>query len=339
MDSETTVQDKMQVPAPEPLNAHFVVPTGLSQQQFRAMGTTITVFTPDAQIAKGIDIVKALFDEWEQTLSRFQPESELSRLNQRAGELVVVSDLLLTVLTHALQAAQATQGIYDPTLLNQLLHVGYDRSFDILPSSLPANVNASIGQAGGGWQHIQVNRQKRTVLLPAGIRLDFGGIAKGMAVEAALENLHYNGIDIALVNAGGDLAIRGLPPGVDHWSIAVPGKSSAWTIPLQQGAIATSGIARRQWRQGDTMRHHLLDPRTGLPANNELWSTTVIAKSCEQAEVAAKVAFIKGLPQGKTFVEEHKMASLFIKANGDWEKSHDWPAYLMNPIDTNQGLL
>jgi FAD:protein FMN transferase len=339
MDSETTVPGKIQVPAPEAPDIHFVVPTGLGQEQFHAMGTTITVFTLEAQVTKGIGIVKALFDEWEQALSRFKPESELSRLNRRAGELVVVSDLLLKVLTHALLAAQATQGVYDPTLLNQLIQVGYDRSFDTLPSNLPANANAYIGLAGGGWRHIQVNREKRAVLLPAGIQLDFGGIAKGMAVEAALEKLQSNDIDTALVNAGGDLAIRGLPPGTDHWSIAVPGKNSAWTIPLQRGAIATSGIARRHWQQGRTLRHHLLDPRTGLPVNNGLWSTTVIARSCEQAEVAAKVAFIKGLPQGKAFVEEHKMASFFINADGSWEKNHDWPTHLMIPIDANGGLL
>lgn len=332
MDSETTTQDKIQAPAPELLNTHFVVPAGLSQELFRAMGTTITLFVPEAQMTKGIDIVKSLFAEWEQTLSRFRPESELSQLNQKAGELVIVSDLLLTVLSQALTAARATCGIYDPTLLNQLVEVGYDRSFDTLPASLPANANSYLGQTGGSWRHIQLNRERRSVLLPPGTCLDFGGIAKGMAVDAALEKLQQHGIDIALVNAGGDLAVRGLPPEADHWSIAIPGKDRSWALPLQRGAIATSGIARRRWQQGSTLRHHLLDPRTGLPVTNELWSTTVVATRCEQAEVAAKVAFIKGLPHGKAFVEDHKMASFFVKADGSWEASHDWPMDLMTPI-------
>jgi thiamine biosynthesis lipoprotein len=338
MDSEITAPIKTQALAQASLNTHYVVPAGLGQEQFRAMGTTITVFVPEGQMTQGIGIVKTLFDEWERTLSRFQPESELSRLNQRTGELVIVSDLLLIVLTQALTAARASQGVYDPTLLNQLAQIGYDRSFDQLPQHLLANAHLAQYppmEQGGAWRHIQVNREKHSVLLPAGIRLDFGGIAKGMAVDAALEALQQQGIGTALVNAGGDLAVRGLPPGVDHWSIAIPGKDRAWALPLQHGAIATSGIARRQWQQGDRLRHHLLDPQTGLPADNGLWSTTVVAARCEQAEVAAKVAFIKGLPQGKTFVEDHRMASLFIKADGSWEGSKDWPMHLMTQLESN----
>jgi thiamine biosynthesis lipoprotein len=109
-----------------------------------------------------------------------------------------------------------------------------------------------------------------------------------MAVDAALERLRLNGIGTAMVNAGGDLAVLGLPPDAEQWPVAVPGQHHLWTIPLRRGSIATSGIARRHWWQGQTLRHHLLDPRTGLPAQSDLWSVTVIADRCEQAEVAAK---------------------------------------------------
>lgn len=291
------------------------------------MGTTISLLLPENSAELGLQIVRDLFSEWEQTLSRFLPDSELSRLNQQAGTPVVVGDLLYSVLTTALTAAQATEGVYDPALLDQLIQAGYDRTFDDLPDMRFAPVFP--GAPGGGWRGIQVDPGRQRVTLPAGIKLDFGGIAKGMAVDAALEELDANGIDTALVNAGGDLAVLGLPPDTDQWPIAVPGWNQFWTIPLHHGAMATSGIARRHWRQGNTLQHHLLDPRTGAPAQSDLWSVTVVADRCEQAEVAAKVAFILGSLQGADFLRKHRIAGLLVHQDGAWETVEPWPTQLM----------
>ena len=291
------------------------------------MGTTISILLPESQAELGARIVRALFSEWEQTLSRFLPESELSRLNQQAGTPVAVSNLLYTVLVAALTAAHVTEGVYDPALLDQMVQLGYDRTFD----DVPAVQSSSIipGEPGGGWRGIQVNPIARCVTLPVGIKLDFGGIAKGMAVDAALEQLRQHGIGPALVNAGGDLAVLGLPPLTGQWPIAVPGRSEFWTIPLHQGAVATSGIAHRHWWQGQTLRHHLLDPRTGLPAQSDLWSVTVVTDWCEQAEVAAKVAFILGSKSGAAFLRRQGIAGLLVREDGTWEAVEPWPTYLM----------
>ena len=291
------------------------------------MGTTISLLLPTSQAARGVQIVGSLFREWEQTLSRFLPESELSQLNAHAGTAMAVSALLYTVLATALSAAQATQGVYDPALLEQLVQLGYDRTFDDLPA---VSFDPIIpGEPGGGWRGIRVNPIYRHVTLPTGIKLDFGGIAKGMAVDAALEQLRLSGISPALVNAGGDLAVLGLPPAAEQWPIAVPGRERCWTIPLHSGAVATSGIAHRHWWQGQTLRHHLLDPRTGLPAQSDLWSVTVVADRCEQAEVAAKVAFILGSRQGADFLRRHRIAGLLVREDGTWESVEPWPAHLM----------
>jgi len=296
----------------------------MRREEFRAMGTTISLLLPDFQAALGVQIVRTLFTEWEQALSRFLPESELSQLNQRAGIPTAVSDLLYHVLATALTAAQATRGLYDPAMLDQLIQLGYDRSFDDLPAVRSAFLFP--GEPGGGWRGIRVNPLSRRVTLPVGIKLDFGGIAKGMAVDAALENLRLSGVHTALVNAGGDLAVLGLPPAAEHWQLAVPGRERFWTIPLRQGAVATSGIAHRHWWQGQTLRHHLLDPRTGLPAQGDLWSVTVVADRCEQAEVAAKVAFILGSKPGADFLQKHRIAGLLVREDGTWETVEPWPA-------------
>ncbi len=291
------------------------------------MGTTISLLLPENQNELALEIVRTLFADWEQTLSRFLPVSELSRVNQQAGIPTPVSDLLYNVLTTALAAADATQGIYDPTLHNQLVQLGYDRTFDELPAV--GSDPIAPAEPGGAWRSIRVNRLLRYVTLPIGIKLDFGGIAKGMAVDAALQRLRQSGMKSALVNAGGDLAVLGLPPATQHWQLSVPARNGCWTIPLRQGAMATSGIAHRHWQQGQTLRHHLLDPQTGLPSQSDLWSVTVVADRCEQAEVAAKVAFILGSQAGADFLRKHQIAGLLVHEDSTWETVASWPVHLM----------
>lgn len=316
-----------QRPSQGPASPEYTTPAGICREEFRAMGTTISLLLPEHQRALGTHIVRDLFTEWEQTLSRFLPESELSRLNRQAGLPTPVSDLLFEVLTTTLAAARATHGVYDPTLLNQLVQLGYDRTFDDIPATSLGSVFA--GTPGGGWRSIRVDPIRRSVTLLPGTGLDFGGIAKGMAVDAALERLHQSGISSAMVNAGGDLAVRGLPPSAEYWPIAVPGREEFWTIPLHHGAVATSGIAHRHWRQGQTPRHHLLDARTGLPVQGDLWSVTVVADRCEQAEVAAKAAFILGSRDGADFLRAHQIAGLLVRKDGTWETAEPWLAQLL----------
>ena len=319
---ETVISDNHPYPALTPPELMHV-PSGMARSQFRAMGTTISLLLPVEHLQRGEETVKSLFAEWERTLSRFLPESELSQLNRQAGTNFLASELLFTVMSSALAAAQATEGLYDPTLLSQLVQLGYDRTFDELPAELPPAERPTF--PGGRWRDIHINRVLRLVALPPGVGVDFGGIAKGMAVDAALELLRQEGIHPALVNAGGDLAVLGEPPLEKQWPIEVQGKTRSWVIPLHHGALATSGVARRHWQQGTHMRHHLIDPRTGLPAQSGLWSVTVAAARCEQAEVAAKVAFMLGAEQGSEFLHDLAFAGLLVREDGVWTTVDSWP--------------
>lgn len=309
----------------------FVTPPGLTRTEFRAMGTEVSLLLPDRGSTDAAQAVREVFSTWEQTFSRFLPDSELSYVNQRAGEAIVVSPLFFGVLSNALIAAHVTRGRYDPTLREQIVQLGYDRTFDALSGAVPAASHTA--RAGGGWRDIMIDRSRRHVRLPAGVGLDFGGIAKGMAVDAALARVRQMGTRSALVNAGGDLAVLGQPPvkndGDDSWSIAVEGKETSWTIPLHHGAMATSGIGRRHWRQGTEPRHHLIDPQTGEPVRNGLWSVTVVAARCELAEVAAKAAFVAGIQEGTALLGEYGVSGLFVRRDGSWLPAGSWPAQHM----------
>src|SRR5690349_2489152 len=194
---------------------------GLRILTFPAMGTTISILAPDENAEAARDATRWLFAEWEATLSRFRTDSELSRLNARAGKWVPVSSLLFDVTATALEAARATNGVFDPTLLRQLVSLGYDRTFTALSPIAPPL--SEVVQPGGGWRGIQLDGGERRIFLPAGVALDFGGIAKGMAADAAVERLREMGIASGCVNAGGDLATFGLPPDGDGWPIGVQG--------------------------------------------------------------------------------------------------------------------
>jgi thiamine biosynthesis lipoprotein len=298
-------------------------PAGISRRSFAAMGTEVLVVTETHEVESALVLTRRLFAEWELVLSRFLPESELSRLNASAGKPFDASRLLFDVVSTALEAARASGGLFDPTLLADLVRIGYDRSFADMPGLLE---EASFGPVGGGgWRRVELDRSTRRITLPAGAKLDVGGIAKGMAVDAALEQLDAAGIGSALVSAGGDLAVRGLPPALDSWPIAVGGDRTT-SVPLARGALATSGRGRRAWRQGTVERHHLLDPRTGEPARSGLREVTVVAATCAQAEVAAKAAYVLGARLGGEFVRRNGLAARFLADDGSETTVGLWPA-------------
>ena len=320
-------------PGLRPLN-ELSVPVGMKYIEFRAMGTSISLLLPASQFCTGVEATQDLFAEWEHTLSRFLPESELSQLNKQAGIPISVSPLLFRALYAAYTAAQETEGLFDPTLLTQMIGIGYDRTFDALPANAPAS--KQVPQSGGGWREIRLDHRRRRVTLPAGIGVDLGGIAKGMAVDAALAQLRLLGVQTALVNAGGDLAVMGLPAKQEHWPLSVSGKDKTWIIPFQYGALATSGVARRRWQQGTHMRHHIIDPRSGESAQSGLWSVTVAAESCQRAEVAAKTAFLLGAEQGSAFLNDHGLSGLLVRTDGSWISAGFWPVERMKTLEVQR---
>ena len=276
------------------------------------MGTTVSVVLPTRQAAAA-DRVVALFAAWEGALSRFLPDSELSRLNAAAGRPFAASSLLLEVVASALRAARASEGIFDPSLEPALRATGYDRTFEDVALDGPA-----VGRppAGGSWRSIEIDEAAGTIRLPRGCALDLGGIAKGMAVDAAVAELAGCGVAAAVVEAGGDIAVTGLPPGAGAWPIVVEVRRGVREVAIASGALATSGISRRRWWRGGVEQHHLLDPRDGAPAHNDLWSVTAAAATCAQAEVAAKVAYVLGRERGMRFLLRIGIAALLVGRDG-----------------------
>ncbi len=277
---------------------------------FRAMNTTVQTWLYSQIEGDLLQDIHGLFSSFEKRLSRFNPKSELFRLNQCECDTVQVSPILLDALEVALLASEATKGLYDPTILKVLEQAGYDRSFELIsPSSLPAKYRRSRPSSPippyGNYRSVQINRVRREVYRPPGLKFDLGGMGKGWTVDRAADRLQ--GIGPFLVNAGGDIFAYQSPPGQRGWEINIshPWKLDRFVAQLfiHHKALATSTIARRRWNHKGEIKHHLIDPRTGQPAQTDAISVTVTADRTVMAEIYAKVALILGVEQGLAYLE------------------------------------
>ena len=259
----------------------------------------------DRQITaeKALSHVQSIFAEVETALSRFSMTNELSRLNQSGGIPFTASHHLFTVVSAAKAAANFTGGIYDPTILPDLLAAGYDRSFEKLsddPDSPLYQLNIRFN-----WRDIILDAEKSAVTLPAGCGLDLGGIAKGWSVDRVSERLK-NTSGFA-VNAGGDMFLGGNRTDGSLWSVGVADPLhpalNLTVLELTNCAVCTSSTTRRNWRRGGVYGHHLIDPRSGKPAVSAVISATVIAETAVKAEIIAKTALILGPIEGMEFIE------------------------------------
>jgi thiamine biosynthesis lipoprotein len=255
------------------------------------MGTTVRLIAPDLPGFPGAAAaVEATFARLNDRFTRFTRDSELSRVNDRAGAWTAVTAEFLDMTTLALQAAARTDGLFDPTVLPALLAAGYDRDFDEVIAGARLALHPPV--PCGRWREVGV--REHHVLLPEGVALDFGGIAKGRAADLAAEDA-AGLLPWALVDAGGDLRLAGddVPPGGLDIAVEDPYDASAELLRLRlaAGGLATSSVTARAWGPG---RHHLIDPRTGLPASTGIVQATVWAPTCAEAEVGAKWALLGG---------------------------------------------
>ena len=237
---------------------------------------------------------------WHDQFSRFEPDSELSRMNRDPRETVLVSPVMTRFVEAALNAAAMTGGLVDPTLAGELDRAGYGEHLDSMPVPLrcalalaPPRVPGGPNQAAA-WRRVEVDRGAGTVTRPPGVRLDSGGIVKGMFgdILAAVLSKHES----FAVDAAGDVRFGGSGSLLRPIRVASPFDESVLHVfELERGAVATSGIGKRSWLDADGRpAHHLLDPATGRPAFTGVVQVTALAPTGVQAEALSKAALLSG---------------------------------------------
>lgn len=257
--------------------------------RFAALGGTCELFA----IGPGdLASARAWLQGMHDRLTRFSESSELSRLNAAGGRWVDVSPELEALLRASLDAYAVSDGLVHIGVLPALLAAGYTRDFAAGPTA-PTGA-ASIAPPLPDMLAVSAGRAR----LRAGTAIDLGGIAKGWLADRAVERIGAN----ALANLAGDVRARGTGPDGEGWPVGF----GTTTVLLRDLGAATSGTGGRRW---SPTLHHLIDPRTGRPAETDLETVSALAPSAALAEVLAKTGLLLGREAGARFLDRHSLGS------------------------------
>jgi thiamine biosynthesis lipoprotein len=299
-----------------------------------ALGTQVWLLVTDPdRLAEGRRLLEDDLAAVDAACSRFRPDSELVNLDTpgRPPGPVQVSELLAEAIAVALRAARLTDGDVDPTVGDAMSAIGYDRDFALMPAAGPP-VKLTV-RAVPGWRQVQFDEPSRQLTLPAGVHLDLGATAKAWAADRSAARLTAALGCGVLVGLGGDIAVAGDPP-AGGWRIRVqdvtgrpedPPLGPSAVVAIAEGGLATSSTTARRWRRGGDVLHHILDPRTGLPAPVYWRTVSVAAATCADANTASTAAIIRGRG-ALDWLSTLGLPARLVGADGTVQTVSGWPA-------------
>jgi thiamine biosynthesis lipoprotein len=277
------------------------------RETFGCFGSECTMIVSDGtrgDRAQGaVALAKRRLLEWHQQFSRFESDSELSCVNADPRATVAVSPLMRRIFEAAREAARATGGLVDATLVEEIERAGYRtdlaspsmplaRALTLAPARAPGTANPQAR-----WRAIEVDRKSGSVTRPPGVKLDSGGIAKGVFADELGTLLRE--YEAFAIDCAGDIRLGGTAGTPRSVHVASPFEDATLhTFELSRGGIATSGVGKRSWLDDDGVpAHHLLDPATGRPAFTGVVQATALAPTATEAEALSKAAILSG-PEG-----------------------------------------
>ena len=270
---------------------------------FACFGSSCTIHVSgdgrEGSAHDAVELARSSLLDWHGRFSRFEPDSELSRLNRDPRQEVPVSPLMARFAQAVARAGSLSGGLVDATLTDDIETAGYRGELADPPAlsaalALAPARRAAQTAAARHWAEVEVDLEASTVTRPPGVRLDSGGLAKGMFADVLAETLATHAA--FAVNCAGDLAIGGREGVRRPVRVESPFDGSLLhTFTRRAGGVATSGIGRRRWSDGDGLpAHHLLDPSTGRPAFTGIVQVTAFAASALEAEIRTKAAILSG---------------------------------------------
>lgn len=287
------------------------------------------VVTAPARLDEGKRLADRMLAEVDLACSRFRPDSELSRIQDRLPSGVEVSPLLAGMVRDALRAAEETDGAVDPTLGNALEAAGYDRDIALIEDS-DAIVRAVVSRRPG-WKNVRLSGTRLRV--PGDLSLDLGATAKAAAADRIAATLS-DALDCGvLLGLGGDIATAGDEPD-EGWNVLVqdlPADPAARVRIGSGSGLATSSTQKRRWRRGEEYVHHILDPRTGLPAEPVWRTVTVHAESCLRANTRSTAAIVLGV-RAPEWLGTQRVAARLVRRDGRVLTVGGWPPELTHEL-------
>ena len=295
-------------------------------RSFTTMGSNANVTIVGGHPSLADDAV-GLAAELEGLWTRFSPDSDISALNWSEGKPVEVDPRTVDLIDMMQRAHRDTSGAFDPTLLPALMRQGYTHSL-VDPSrvtTLPASAVAP-GRLG------EIHVEGTVVTMPIGTTLDAGGIGKGYAADLISDYLRGQGVLGAMVELGGDLRVQGFSPRGRGWRLGVENPvaqgSHVSVIEIESGGLATSSQLKRRFVSDEGRDgHHLIDAQSSSSIDSQVLSVTVLAPSAWEAEVLAKVGFLRSPAEFLTLARRRGVKVGVFTNDGAWTRSSDWPEY------------
>ena len=281
-----------------------------------AMDTGINVQVvsdaPRSEVEPAVARALEWFEVVERICTRFDPTSEVMRLLETVGQPVTVSTLLFETVAFALDLAHATHGAFDPTIGAHIEQLGFRTNY-----RTGQVITTPVQRTGASYRDIALDRERRTITLRKPVILDLNAIAKGLAIDLAMQEL--GAFRDVCVEAGGDLAVRGHNASRDLWHIGIQHPRAqgllSRTLHLTDAAVCTSGDYERR---GDSGASHVQNARTRA-AIEDLASVTVVASTAMAADGLSTAAMVLGRAQAVSFLAAHDVAGLVIAPDGTQE--------------------
>jgi thiamine biosynthesis lipoprotein len=295
-----------------------------------ATSTAVLEVTEPELLGAAETAVRAELEAIDAACSRFRADSELSRLNARAGRPVPIGPLLSEALELALRGAALSGGAVDPTVGESLRLAGYADDWGRAGPGEGAPLPELRLRRVAGWRSVRLDPESGTAMIPAGVSLDLGATAKAWAADRAAAAALAVGAGGVLVSIGGDLAIAGEPPS-RGWLVKVtddhrgPADAPGQLIRLTGGGLATSSTTVRRWQRGGEAMHHIIDPLSGRPSRTPWRTASVAAASCADANIAATAALARpaGAPE---WLAAQRLPARLVAHDGAVLRLAGWPA-------------
>jgi len=276
---------------------------------------TVTAYTDDSRI---LDEMEAECLRYEKLLSKTVEGSDVWNINHANGERVPVSDETRWLIEKALEFSRSSGGRFDISIEPC---VGlWDFSGENAPV-LPDADELAEAAARVDWTKVDVNDEG--VLVPAGMSIDLGAIAKGYISDRIADFLAAGGVETALLNMGGNVRTLGLKADGSQWRVGIQDpegirdQSIVGVVTIGDGAVVTSGIYERGFTMDGVVYHHILDPQTGWSVQNELAGVSIVARDACTADALSTTVFTMGLEEGSAYIESLEgVDAIFVTKDG-----------------------
>ena len=295
----------------------YAAQDSLYHETRQAMGTAVEIYLYAPSGERASVLFEAAFEEIERveaTLSTYRSTSEISRINRAAAAAPVTTDPeVFDLIARALDYSRRTDGAFDITVGPLLKAWGFFRN----DGHYPSPDELSEARAKIGWQHVGLDDAERSIrFFTPGIELDLGGIGKGFALDRAARVLRRHGVTAALLGAGqSSYCAIGAPPGAEGWPITVPSPDNPAralsTVQLRDRSLSTSGSNQKYFELDGQRYSHIIDPRTGRPAEGML-QVTVTAPTATDSDALSTALFVAGPERAAALLEKSDSATALL---------------------------